>query len=72
MLILLQDCLFCDVQVITCEQRNSKQWELTDEGKEIAEKGSHEALIYRNIPLEGINQNELLVSNFISAVGFLG
>lgn len=56
------------LQVISSEQRNSVRWELTGEGKEVVEKGSHEALIYYNIPPEGIKQEDLLVS--VSVVNF--
>lgn len=56
------------LQVITSEQKNSVRWELTGEGKEVVEKGSHEALIYYNIPPEGIKQEDLLVS--VSVVNF--
>lgn len=48
-------------QVITAEQRSSKHWELTGEGCEIAEQGSHEARVFNAIPAEGLLQNELMV-----------
>lgn len=50
------------VQVISAELRSSKRWELTEEGTEIAEQGSHEARVFTSIPLEGLAQSELMVS----------
>lgn len=50
------------VQVISAELRSSKRWELTGEGTEIAEQGSHEARVFSSIPLEGLAQSELMVS----------
>lgn len=50
------------VQVISAELRSSKRWELTEEGTEIAEQGSHEARVFSSIPLEGLGQSELMVS----------
>lgn len=50
------------VQVISAELRSSKRWELTEEGTEIAEQGSHEARVFSSIPLEGLAQSELMVS----------
>ncbi|KAJ8404153.1 hypothetical protein AAFF_G00339260 [Aldrovandia affinis] len=46
--------------VIAAEQRSSKHWELTSEGGEIAEKGSHEAQVFNAIPEEGLPQNQLM------------
>ncbi|XP_022256063.1 phenylalanine--tRNA ligase alpha subunit-like [Limulus polyphemus] len=56
--------------VITAEQRSSKQWELTKEGEEVVEKGSHEALVYYNVPEEGISQKELMQTIPNAKVGF--
>ncbi|XP_057201900.1 phenylalanine--tRNA ligase alpha subunit [Triplophysa rosa] len=47
-------------EVIAAEQRSSKHWELTGEGCEIAEQGSHEARVFNAIPAEGLPQNELM------------
>lgn len=49
------------VQVISAELRSSKHWELTEEGTEIAEQGSHEARVFGSVPLEGLAQSELMV-----------
>jgi len=50
------------VQVIAAELRASKHWELTAEGEEIAEQGSHEARVLAAIPPEGLAQSDLMVS----------
>ena len=39
----------------------NKSLELTAEGKEVAERGSHEALVYHVIPPDGIAQAEIMV-----------
>ncbi|XP_059483542.1 phenylalanine--tRNA ligase alpha subunit [Neocloeon triangulifer] len=46
--------------VIAVEQYTRKQWELTAEGKLVAEKGSHEAVVYNAVPDKGIPQPELM------------
>ncbi|XP_062387863.1 phenylalanine--tRNA ligase alpha subunit isoform X2 [Sardina pilchardus] len=46
--------------IISAEQRSSKHWELTGEGQETAEKGSHEARVFNSIPDEGLAQSELM------------
>ncbi|XP_016086959.1 phenylalanine--tRNA ligase alpha subunit-like [Sinocyclocheilus grahami] len=47
-------------EVISAEQKSSKHWELTGEGCEIAEQGSHEARVFNAIPDKGLPQNELM------------
>ncbi|XP_026997552.2 phenylalanine--tRNA ligase alpha subunit [Tachysurus fulvidraco] len=47
-------------EVIDAEQRSSKHWELTGEGREIAEHGSHEARVFNAIPEEGMPQSQLM------------
>uniref|UniRef100_A0A4W4GT94 phenylalanine--tRNA ligase n=1 Tax=Electrophorus electricus TaxID=8005 RepID=A0A4W4GT94_ELEEL len=47
-------------EVIEAEQRSSKHWELTGEGQEIAEQGSHEARVFKAIPEEGLSQSQLM------------
>ena len=49
--------------MIQTEQKVSKKWELTEEGKQVAERGSHEALVYNAVPSEGIAQSKLMVSD---------
>uniref|UniRef100_A0AAY5KX35 Phenylalanine--tRNA ligase alpha subunit n=1 Tax=Esox lucius TaxID=8010 RepID=A0AAY5KX35_ESOLU len=55
--------------VISAEQRSSKHWELTGEGCEIAEQGSHEARVFSSIPDEGMPQGQLMKLAF-GKVGF--
>uniref|UniRef100_A0A665W1J9 phenylalanine--tRNA ligase n=1 Tax=Echeneis naucrates TaxID=173247 RepID=A0A665W1J9_ECHNA len=55
--------------VISAELRSSKHWELTDEGREIAEHGSHEARVFGSIPVEGLPQSELMKLSF-GKIGF--
>uniref|UniRef100_I3JMS7 Phenylalanine--tRNA ligase alpha subunit n=1 Tax=Oreochromis niloticus TaxID=8128 RepID=I3JMS7_ORENI len=55
--------------VISAELRSSKHWELTEEGTEIAEQGSHESRVFSCIPLEGLAQSELMKLPF-GKIGF--
>uniref|UniRef100_A0A1A8R5F9 Phenylalanine--tRNA ligase alpha subunit n=2 Tax=Nothobranchius pienaari TaxID=704102 RepID=A0A1A8R5F9_9TELE len=55
--------------VISAELRSSKHWELTEEGTEIAEQGSHEARVFGSIPPEGLPQAELMKLSF-GKIGF--
>lgn len=47
-------------EVIRAELHSGKAWELTAEGAEVAEKGSHEALVFNAVPLDGVKQRELM------------
>lgn len=50
------------IQVVHTEQQQQEHWELTDEGREIVEHGSHEARIFNSVLSEkGILQSELMV-----------
>lgn len=42
-------------------QYTVKHWELTDEGKDVAANGSHEARVFNVVPPEGIAQAEIMV-----------
>ncbi|XP_013887485.1 phenylalanine--tRNA ligase alpha subunit, partial [Austrofundulus limnaeus] len=55
--------------VISADLRSSKHWELTEEGTEIAEQGSHEARVFSSIPVEGLPQAELMKLSF-GKIGF--
>ncbi|KAM9780119.1 phenylalanine--tRNA ligase alpha subunit [Neosynchiropus ocellatus] len=55
--------------VISADLRSSKHWELTVEGKEIAEQGSHEARVFSAVPPEGLAQGELMKLSF-GKIGF--
>ncbi|XP_060072242.1 phenylalanine--tRNA ligase alpha subunit-like [Ylistrum balloti] len=56
--------------VITAEQCVEKCWQLTEEGKKIAEGGSHEALVYYAVPSDGVTQAEIMKSVPNAKVGF--
>jgi phenylalanyl-tRNA synthetase alpha chain len=56
--------------LIDSEQTSTKTWELTDEGKYVAENGSHEASIYNAVPALGIPQAELLKTSANAKIGF--
>jgi len=63
--------------VINVEQRQAEGWVLTEEGSEIVEKGSHEFLVFKAVPAEGLLQSEIkvhtskLVAMFIALFYFL-
>ncbi|XP_077356051.1 phenylalanine--tRNA ligase alpha subunit [Festucalex cinctus] len=56
-------------EIISAELRSSKHWELSEEGKEIAEQGSQEARVFNSIPLEGLTQSDLMKLSF-GKIGF--
>ena len=43
------------------EQRQTEGWVLTEEGSEIIEQGSHEFLVFKAVPAEGLLQSEIKV-----------
>ena len=47
--------------MINVEQRQTEGWVLTEEGSEIVEKGSHEFLVFKAVPTEGLLQSEIKV-----------
>ena len=49
------------LKVINVEQRQAEGWVLTDEGSEVVEKGSHEFLVFKAVPPEGLPQAEIKV-----------
>ena len=49
-------------QVIEAELKSSSEWVLTDEGKSVANEGSHEALVFNAVPADGsTTQAEIMV-----------
>lgn len=48
------------LEMVISEPVKSTKWELTEEGKLVAEKGSHEAVLYRSIPEDGMPQAEIM------------
>jgi len=55
---------------IKTEPTSRHQWQLTSEGAEVAERGSHEAVLYRHVPATGINQTELMKTVPNAKIGF--
>ncbi|XP_069623263.1 phenylalanine--tRNA ligase alpha subunit [Ranitomeya imitator] len=56
-------------EIIEAQQRSSKKWELSSEGQEIADSGSHEVRVFQSLPKEGLLQSELMKLP-IAKVGF--
>ncbi|XP_065333644.1 phenylalanine--tRNA ligase alpha subunit [Cloeon dipterum] len=56
--------------VISVEQYTKKLWELTSEGKAVAQNGSHEAVVFNAVPEDGISQPELMKVSPNAKVGF--
>lgn len=50
--------------LLNTEQTSRKTWELSEEGKLVAENGSHEAIVYYSVPAGGISQTELMKVSF--------
>lgn len=46
--------------LLTVTPISSKSWELTSEGKHVADNGSHEAAVFNAIPADGIAQADLM------------
>ena len=55
---------------IDTEMVSEKRWTLSKEGLEVAEKGSHEAVVYSHVPDGGISQKDLMAK--CGAVGKIG
>lgn len=51
------------LEMVTSEAVKGTKWELTEEGQLVADKGSHEAVLYRSIPDAGISQAEVMKVN---------
>ncbi|XP_006822681.1 phenylalanine--tRNA ligase alpha subunit A-like [Saccoglossus kowalevskii] len=57
--------------VVNCEQKNYKKWELTSEGQSVVAGGSHEAVVYQAVPPDtGILQADLMKSVPNAKIGF--
>ncbi|XP_055679874.1 phenylalanine--tRNA ligase alpha subunit [Lutzomyia longipalpis] len=56
--------------IISSVATSRKTWSLTDEGRAVAENGSHEAVVYRAVPAEGITQAELMKTSANAKIGF--
>lgn len=54
------------LQVIKCEQRSFDMWTLTEEGKQVLEHGSHEAVVFAAVdPKLGTLQADIMVYNLV-------
>ncbi|XP_063370823.1 phenylalanine--tRNA ligase alpha subunit [Cydia amplana] len=58
------------LEMVISEAAKSTKWELTEEGKLVADKGSHEAVLYKSVPENGIPQAELMKTSPNAKVGF--
>ncbi|CAD5112718.1 DgyrCDS1936 [Dimorphilus gyrociliatus] len=56
--------------IIEMSQRTEKSWELTEEGKKVAQHGSHEARVFNAIPSEGVRREELMKTDENAKIGF--
>jgi len=56
--------------VISSESYVIKRWQLTEEGQQVSQNGSHEAIVYQNVPKDGIAQPALM--KLVGAVGKVG
>ena len=45
---------------IDTEMVSEKRWSLSKEGLEVAKRGSHEAVVYSQVPDSGISQKDLM------------
>lgn len=50
--------------LVHSEPTSCKTWELTEEGQQVAQNGSHEAVVFHAIPDEGISQQDLMKVRF--------
>ena len=58
-------------EVINSEPYIIKKWQLTSEGEQIAKNGSHEALVFNQVPDEGILQPDLMkAAGPVGKIGF--
>lgn len=53
------------LDMVKSEPLKTTRWELTEEGQQVADNGSHEAIVYRSIPDSGISQAELMKVKFV-------
>ncbi|CAC5377561.1 FARSA [Mytilus coruscus] len=57
-------------ELIKAEQIVNKRWELTDEGRDVATNGSHEARVYYAIPNAGTSQAQIMKTVPNAKIGF--
>lgn len=56
--------------ILKVEQVQTKSLQLTSEGREVVDNGSHEARLYATVPADGILQKDLMTSVPNAKVGF--
>lgn len=54
------------VGALSSQEKQVQVCQLTDEGKHIAEHGSHEALLYAALTAEGVPQSRLMQVSYLS------
>jgi len=59
-----------DGQMVSAAIKSKKTTDLTDEGKQVLSGGSHEAVVWKNVPAEGIDQKNLMKN--VGAMGKVG
>lgn len=52
------------LEMVVSDTVKNTKWELTEEGQLVAEKGSHEAVLYHSVPDGGIAQAEIMKVSF--------
>ncbi|KAF9791680.1 hypothetical protein SFRURICE_020079 [Spodoptera frugiperda] len=58
------------LEMVVSEPTKSTRWELTGEGQQVADLGSHEAVLYNHIPETGMPQAEVMKTVPNAKVGF--
>lgn len=58
------------LEMVVSEPTKSTRWELTGEGQQVANLGSHEAVLYNHIPETGMPQAEVMKTVPNAKVGF--
>ncbi|KAG7309556.1 hypothetical protein JYU34_004009 [Plutella xylostella] len=58
------------LEMVVSDTVKNTKWELTEEGQLVAEKGSHEAVLYHSVPDGGIAQAEIMKTVPNAKVGF--
>lgn len=67
----VKSLLSLQVQMVEAEMESVKRWELTPEGLQVSERGSHEAVVWGLVGEHGVSQQELLkAAGSVGKVGF--
>ena len=76
--IMFLDCIFTagclslcmSLQMVNVEQVQTRKLQLTEEGTQVLQNGSHEAAVFNLVPVQGVLQCELMVSFCIECFTF--